>query len=382
MVYEFTLTLLYDGLIQFGSQILFFAVGWIFLVKKLFKDYESSTDRRDAQVVQAIFSLTFSTSCALFELIIFEIGEIMHKDDSIYITLPCDYTYAILSIISYNNKNTRKSVDSSIKGLRLRYSIVIVILCWATYFYLFWRVGDFFPIEKTASTTEKNDSSSNLTDTKVPQGDVFIQFGMSRVGVIGVTMMAILSGFGAVNSPYATLFFFLRQVTDADIQAAEKKYLQTLDIIISKKRRILISQARQRGAVEQGSRVGGFMRKMINTMTNHMGIGGENVGMLRQEVVGLENLSRQLFIDIDDLYQERANNSNVMLSSASMSSISTGSSGGSSTTPTSDYSSNYSPNYSPPGMGNSFNNKIGDWEHASGASRWVNTGNTGLHHRD
>ncbi|CAG8806644.1 23422_t:CDS:2, partial [Gigaspora margarita] len=287
-------------------------------------------------------------------------------------------------------------------------------------------VGDFFPIEKTASAAEKNDHLTNFTDsTKIPQGDVFIQFGMSRVGVIGVTLMAILSGFGAVNSPYATLFFFLRQVTDADIQAAEKKYLQTLDIIISKKRRILISQARQRSAVEQqGSRVGGFMRKMINTMTNHMGIGGENIGMLRQEVAGLENLSRQLYMDIDDLYQERdrlqysktwqgkyfnfmgsiefnfyhrwfdviflvsglasvvllyfvhqANNSNVMLSSASMSSISTGSNGGSSTTPTSDYSTNYSPNYSPTGT----NNRAGDWEHASGASRWVNTG---LHHRD
>ena len=80
MIHEFTFTLLYDGLIQFGSQLLFFAFGWIFLVKKLFKDYESSTDRRDAQVVQAIFSLTFSTSCALFELIIFEIVEIMHKE--------------------------------------------------------------------------------------------------------------------------------------------------------------------------------------------------------------------------------------------------------------------------------------------------------------
>ncbi|CAG8449883.1 10553_t:CDS:10, partial [Scutellospora calospora] len=324
MVHEFTLTLLYDGLIQFGSQILFFAFGWIFLVKKLFKDYESSTDRRDAQ----------------FEMVLLE-------GYSIYITLPRDYTYAILSTISHNNENTRK-------------------------------VGDFFPIEKTTSAAEKNDFSSSVTDsTKTPQGDVFIQFGMSRVGVIGVTIMAILSGFGAVNSPYATLFFFLRQVTDADIQAAEKKYIQTLDIIISKKRRILISQARQRSAVEQGSRVGGFMRKMINTMTNHMGMGGENIGMLRQEVVGLENLSRQLFIDIDDLYQERffravsnsvsrndivlllaqimgmvdriqflssmANNSNVMLSSASMNSISTGSSD--------------SPNYSPSGMGN---NKVGD----------------------
>ncbi|CAG8492687.1 9683_t:CDS:2, partial [Cetraspora pellucida] len=334
MVHEFTLTLLSDCLIQIGSQILFFAFGWIFLVKKLFKDYESSTDRRDAQ--------------------------------------------------------------------------------------------SFMENQINLSSLSDNFSTSLTDSTKIPQGDVFIQFGMSRVSVIGVFQF---------DAPEHE---FLRQVTDADIQAAEKKYIQTLDIILSKKRRILISQARQRSAVEQGSRVGGFMRKMINTMVNHMGIGGENIGMLRQEVVGLENLSRQLFIDIDDLYQERffravsnsvsrndivlllaqimgmyflrsiefsfyhrwfdviflvsglasvvflyfvhqANKSNVMLSSASMSSISPGSSGGSSTTPTSDYTTNYSPNYSPSGMGNSLNNRVGDWEHASGTSRWVNTG---LYHRD
>ena len=73
---------------------------------------------------------------------------------------------------------------------------------------------------------------------------------MSRVGVLGVTIMAILSGFGAVNSPYATLSFFLRQVKDADIQAAEKKYLQTLDMIMGKKKRILIAQKRQRNVNE------------------------------------------------------------------------------------------------------------------------------------
>ena len=59
---------------------------------------------------------------------------------------------------------------------------------------------------------------------------------MSRVGVIGVALMAFLSGFGAVSAPYTYLFFFLRPVSDEDIRDLERRYSHLTDTIDAKRK--------------------------------------------------------------------------------------------------------------------------------------------------
>jgi hypothetical protein len=61
-----------DFIVALGAQALYFAIGWVFLVNKLFHDYAVAS-RKHTMGVQAVFSLTFSASCGLFQLIIFEI---------------------------------------------------------------------------------------------------------------------------------------------------------------------------------------------------------------------------------------------------------------------------------------------------------------------
>lgn len=65
---------------------------------------------------------------------------------------------------------------------------------------------------------------------------------VSRIGVIGVTVMAILSGFGAVNYPYTSMTYFIRPVSQTDVITLERRLLLTMDMILAKKKRIAVDK--------------------------------------------------------------------------------------------------------------------------------------------
>ncbi|KAF8931246.1 Golgi pH regulator B [Dissophora ornata] len=94
------------------------------------------------------------------------------------------------------------------------------------------------------------------------------------------------------------------QVTESDIQLAEKKCIQTLEMIASKKKQVVIQEARLRAVEPNASKVGGFVRKIFSTVSGNPG--EESLNGLRQELTALEGISRQLFLDIDDLYVEKS----------------------------------------------------------------------------
>ena len=108
--------------------------------------------------------------------------------------------------------------------VRLNLIRPLTILVYLFYLYLFWKIGDPFPI---------------LSPKK---GLLSIEQGISRIGVIGVTVMALLSGFGAVNYPYSSMAYFMRPVSLADVQSIERRLLQTVDMIVAKKKRIALAK--------------------------------------------------------------------------------------------------------------------------------------------
>ena len=56
-----------------------------------------------------------------------------------------------------------------------------------------------------------------------------------------MTVMALLSGFGAVTYPYTSMAMFMRSVSASDVYQLEKKLLQTFEMVVAKKKRIALA---------------------------------------------------------------------------------------------------------------------------------------------
>ncbi|XP_040162086.1 Golgi pH regulator [Anopheles arabiensis] len=265
-----------DTLIVLVSQLIFFIGGWVFFVKQLFRNYEIRH-----VFVQLIFSSTLALSLTMFELIIFEIIGFLDSS-SRYFHWRLGLTLLLIMVIAVIPYLIAYSCISNVRIVPAKWVQPLTTLIWLCYLYGFWRIGDPFPL------------------LSVSRGIFTIEQAVSRIGVVGVTVMAILSGFGAVNYPYTSMSYFIRPVSQSDVVNLERRLLQTMDMILVKKKRIALD--RRRNKPNQKQSIWG----MISSVTQRPA-GAENIGQLRLEISALEELSRQLFLEAHSMknMQER-----------------------------------------------------------------------------
>ncbi|XP_055902676.1 Golgi pH regulator [Eupeodes corollae] len=266
-----------DCLIVFASQLVFFAGGWLFFVKQLFKNYEIRHIS-----VQFIYSLTFALSITMFELIIFEILGVL-ESSSRYFHWRLGLTLLLLMVIMVIPLYIIHSVIHSLSLVSEKWVRIMTVLCYFVFLYGLWKIGDPFPL------------------LSVSHGIFTIEQGVSRIGVIGVTVMAILSGFGAVNYPYESMTYFIRPVSQSDIVVLERRLALTVDMITGKKKRIALELKRNKQNNTK-PRLWSILSSVANRDP-----GGENIGQLRLEIAGCEEILRQVFLEINSLknMQER-----------------------------------------------------------------------------
>ncbi|KAL5268091.1 hypothetical protein ACHWQZ_G002071 [Mnemiopsis leidyi] len=264
-----------DTVIMFTTQLLFFIFGYLFFMLQLFSNYEIHQ-----RGVQVLFAVTFTMSLSMFELIIFEILGVMDLSSRLF-HWKLNLYFALVLLIVVLPMYMSYIVLNSLRILKQqRLTALFCFLSWTVYFYFFWKLGDPFP----------------LMNPK--QGIFSIEQMISRVGVVGVTLMAILSGFGAVNCPYTYMDYFARIVTSADVNNMEKRMLQTLDMIANKKKKLILEERKSTAQVSDKEQ--GWWSRLTSSLRTK-----DIVTMLYYEVESLEELSRQLYLEIVDMNSMR-----------------------------------------------------------------------------
>lgn len=268
------MSFLTDTFVVLISQVIFFVGAWIFFMKQLFKDYELRHI-----FIQFIFSFTLTLSCAMFELIIFEIIDFLDFSSRYFYW--CLILYSLLAVVIVVNPYYIAYCSiSNIPFVKVEYVRKLTALVWIIFLVIFWKIGDPFPI------------------LSPKQGILSIEQLVSRIGIIGVTVMALLSGFGAVNYPYTSMSYFMRDVSVSDVANVEKRLMQSMEMIVLKKKRIAIAKKailQKDGSDPLRNKSGGFLGMLYSQVGPRRS--GENIGQLKLEISGLEELSRQLFLD-------------------------------------------------------------------------------------
>ena len=226
--------------------------GRLFFLEFLFADLQV----RDVKV-QWLFCVTFAAGVSLFELIIFEVLGVLHHD--VRWALWRFSLWALSMLIAavlpfYLFYRVSRDV-----GIGRRAASLSALACFALHAPTQWVIGERFGVVGTAAHSA-----------------LALEQFVGRIGLFGVAMLGVLSGFGVVNMPYKHWGFFRRMYEPAEIEAREQRLLRTLEAVLRKKRAALVhpSRAAPYGAAQRAEHEA-------------------------QQIATLEDFGRELFAEIN-----------------------------------------------------------------------------------
>ncbi|TAQ86285.1 hypothetical protein B7494_g5406 [Chlorociboria aeruginascens] len=251
--------------------------------------HEAKTLRR--RVVAISFSTTIALAAVLAELILCEISNSLNpaaRTAALKTTIPT-LLFLLIVLIPFLElqsivSGAGWSFKRTEKGKIPKSPWLLQTLGFGIWIIVFWWAGKGLPwtyIHEMASQPGKNLSEACL----------------ERVGVIGISLMALLSGFAAVSAPWQTFGVKERPVTESDVARKQAGLDATNDMLAAKRSRL---RALQRKVSEAPSE--GFVTKVIGSIRGN--VDSQEIKSLELEISGLSSMAISLSSSIN-LLQNR-----------------------------------------------------------------------------
>ncbi|CAK7198351.1 hypothetical protein SEUCBS139899_001012 [Sporothrix eucalyptigena] len=297
----------------------------------------------------AAFATTTALAAVLAELILAELSEIIDptaRQAALRITVPALLFLLIIlipflelqSVISASGWSFQRTA----KGKIPRVAWTLQLLAFGGWLFVFWSLGIAVP-GPVESYMYSNDAHTGFDSTGIAMASRWDSTGedpldlqslraggsrglaracLERVGVIGISLMALLSGFASVSSPWQTYndrrSTRRRPVSDTDLARKETSLSMTADLISTKRLRLRSLQRKMEvmsnpsssalpGSSSQAQ--GSVFGKLVGSIKSMVGVEGAEaaeIKSLEMDISGLETMEAGLSASLAALRSKRA----------------------------------------------------------------------------
>lgn len=161
----------------------------------------------------------------------------------------------------------------------------VVVGGFTAWLWVFWELGDKLPIRS-------GEMGLWATDPRT-----LSQECIARVGVVGVSLMALLSGFGCASTPWHSFIAKQRPVSDTDVSRARGGLEATTELLNSKRNKLHHLQKKMH---DKDSSQDGLINKMLSTLRGG-DVDTQEHAVLLKEVSGLESMRASLASELAGL---------------------------------------------------------------------------------
>lgn len=254
-----------------------------YILRQSHTNHEAKTLRR--RIAALSFSTTIALAAVLAELILCEISNTVDpaaRAVALQITIPT-LLFLLIVLIPFLEiqsivKGAGWDFSRSVKGNIPKLPWILQLVGFGGWLTCFWWLGKDLP-----GTWIRQ----NPTDPAYTYRKTLTDVCLDRIGVIGITLMALLSGFASVSSPWHSFAARSRPVTDSDIARKQAGLDATNEMLAVKHSRLRALQRKISDAPQEG-----FMTKVMGSIR---GSGdAQEVKALNIEISGLETMALSL----------------------------------------------------------------------------------------